>query len=120
MTAYTPRSELTQEEAIQSITRRELRQVKEKFGVSLVQDFSDGQKLEECMWALVWLFERRANPAFTDDQLDGFDLGTVMSYFTTKEFAGDESAAGKEPSGTLTNSPSGVSSPGSVPPCTTV
>ena len=41
MTHYPPRSALTQEEAIQSITRRDLRTVKEKYGISLVQDFAN-------------------------------------------------------------------------------
>lgn len=115
MTVHTPRSELTQEEAIESITRRELRVVKERFGVSLVQDFSQDDKLEQCLWALVWLFEHRANPDFTEDQLDDLDLGTVLHYFTTKEFAGDESAAGKGPGPTPPNLLNGVSSPASVP-----
>ncbi len=115
MTRYPPRSELTQEEAIQSITRRELRTVKEKYGISLVQDFADESKLEECLWALVWLFERRANPAFTDDQLDDFTLGAVMGYFTDAALEGGETAAGKEPTTLPVNSPNGVSSPVSVP-----
>jgi len=113
MTHYTPRSELTQEEAIHSITRRELRTVKEKFGVSLVQDFSDEAKLEDCLWALVYLFEHRRDPNFTDEQLDDFELGEVLNYFTEKAFEGDESAAGKEPKPTPTNLPNGASSPGS-------
>ena len=120
MTTYTPRSELTQEEAIQSITRRELRLVKEKFGLSLVQDFSDESKVEACLWAMVWLFEHRANPAFTDDQLDDMELGAVMHFFTVKEFEGDESASGKAPGSTPSSSPNGASSPASDPTCTTV
>lgn len=119
-TKYPPRSELTQEEAIESITRGELRQVKERFGVSLVQDFSDQAKLEACLWALVWLFEHRANPEFTESMLDGMALGTVMNYFTPKAFEGDETAAGKEPGSTPSNSPNGASSPASVPTSTTV
>jgi hypothetical protein len=113
--SYKPRSELTQEEAIQSITRRELRDVKEKFGLSLVSDFSKDDKLEDCLWALVWLFERRTNPAFTDEQLDGFELGTVMNYFTDKQFDGDESEAGKGQGPKPKPSPNGVSSPASLP-----
>ena len=109
MTAYKPRSELTQEEAIESITRRELRTVKERFGVSLVQDFADEAKLESWLWALVWLFEHRGNPDFTEAQLDDFDLGTVLHYFTDKQFDGDESAAGKGPGMTPPNLPSGAS-----------
>lgn len=114
-TTYKPRSELTQEEAIESITRRELRTVKERFGVSLVQDFSREDKLEECLWAMVWLFEHRADPAFTPEQLDDFELGTVMHYFTDKQFEGDESAAGKAPDSQPNDSPNGASSPGSLP-----
>jgi hypothetical protein len=105
---YKPRSELTQEEAIESITRRELRMVKERFGVSLVQDFSIEDKLEQCLWALVWLFEHRGNPAFTEEQLDDMDLGTVLHYFTDKQFEGDESAAGKAPGPKPKSSPSGA------------
>jgi len=97
MIEYQPRSELTQEEAIQSISRRELRTVKEKFGISLVQDFADETKLEACLWALVWLFERRANPEFSDDQLDDFTLGDVLHYFTERPFDGDGTGAGKQP-----------------------
>lgn len=111
---YTPRSELTQEEAIQSITRRELRMVKERFGVSLVQDFAVEAKLENCLWSLVWLFEHRANPAFTEEQLDDFELGAVMNYFTEKHFEGDETAAGKGPGTTPKNSPNGAPSPDST------
>jgi hypothetical protein len=120
MSAYKPRSELTQEEAIQSITRRELRMVKDKFGLSLVQDFGNEDKLEDCLWALVWLFEHRANSAFTDEQLDGFELGTVMNYFTEKQFAGDESEAGKGQESTPSSSLNGASSPASLPTSTTV
>jgi hypothetical protein len=109
---YKPRSPLTQEEAIESITRRELRTVKEKFGVALVQDFGDATKLEECMWAMVWLFERRADRTFSDDQLDNFELGTVMNYFTEPPFTGDETEAGKAPGLRPTNSPNGALSPG--------
>jgi hypothetical protein len=120
VTDYKPRSELTQEEAIESITRRELREVKEKFGVALIQDFADESKLEECMWALCWLFERRADPGFTDDQLDDFALGAVMNYFRRKQFEGDESAAGKGPGSAPSNSPNGASSPASLPASMTI
>jgi predicted NUDIX family NTP pyrophosphohydrolase len=108
VTAYKPRSELTQEEAIESITRRELRTVKERFGVSLVQDFAIEGKLEQCLWALVWLFEHRANPDFTEAQLDDFDLGTVLHYFVEKHFDGDETDAGKGLGTTPPISPNGV------------
>lgn len=119
MSVYKPRSELTQEEAIESITRRELRQVREKFGLSLVQDFQESAKVEDCMWAMVWLFEHRADPSFTDEQLDDFAIGEIMHYFTTKEFDGDESPAGKEPGSTPSSSPNGALSPVSLPASTT-
>jgi hypothetical protein len=120
MSDYAPRSPLTQQEAIQSITRRELREVREKFGVALVQDFSDESKLEECMWALTWLFERRADPAFTDDQLDDMSLGEVMNYFTEVPLDQEGTAAGKEPATTPTISPNGASSPVSAPESATL
>lgn len=120
MTEYKPRSELTQEEAIESISRKELRLVMEKFGVHLIQDFADASKLEDCLWALVWLFERRADPGFTDDQLDEFTIGAVTNYFRPKEFEGDESESGKGPASTLNTSPNGASLPASRPASMTI
>ena len=109
MTHYESRSLLTQEEAIESITRRELREVKQKFGVSLVQDFDDETRLEDCLWALTWLFERRADPDFTDEQLDAMALGEVMHYFTEAPPDGEGTDEGKERETRPPTSPSGAS-----------
>lgn len=107
---YKPRSPLTTDEAVNTITRRELRHIRERFdGLSLLADFGKEEKLEDCLFALVWLFERRDNPDFTLDQLDDFTLGEVQHYFTEATPDGEPTDAGKDSTPTPASLPSGAS-----------
>lgn len=98
MKEYKPRSPLSQQEAMNTITRREMRVARERFGVSLLSDWDKDDKFEDCLWAMIWVFEVRDNPDFTTDRLDDFELGDASNYFTPEDVGGEPTEAGKAPS----------------------
>lgn len=80
--AEKPRSELTAEQAVESLNFFDLTAIKKHWNVTLAEAEA---KADVFAFALVWAIEKRGNADLTVKDIQGMSMGEINAYFTPEE-----------------------------------